>query len=423
MKKLTSSTALTEATVAPKTPPLIGNHFLRFSTSTSLVAIAISPLCLGLDRVEAAHQMTRRDLNNLRLFLSALLRDKWAARVETATLGHMVWGGDHALDGGQWFIGLLLREFRNGRQQTVRVRVTRRLEDLFGRRVLDNLAGIRDGDGLCHFSDDGEVVGNDENGHTRFRQQAAHQVQNLRLDGDIERRRGFIRDQELRVRGQCHGYHDPLTHTAAHLMGVLAEAPFGLGDTYQVKHLDSTLLRLGVIDLLMQSNGFANLIPNRVDRIERRHGFLEDHGDFVTTYHAHLFFILLEKVFPMEEDLASDDLTRRVGNKAHDREGCNGFSATRLAHQAYNLSPVNSQINAIHGRNNTVLRVEERAQVLDINKYFSVVHGTPPYSFSFGSMASRSPSPKKLNPRTVIKIESPGKMMRRGEFQMNCWAF
>src|SRR5450756_3166244 len=122
MKKLTSSTALTEATVAPKTPPLIGNHFLRFSTSTSLVAIAISPLCLGLDRVEAAHQMTRRDLNNLRLFLSALLRSKWAARVETATLGHMVWGGDHALDGGQWFVGLLLREFRNGLQQTVRVR-------------------------------------------------------------------------------------------------------------------------------------------------------------------------------------------------------------------------------------------------------------------------------------------------------------
>src|SRR5450759_4211056 len=106
-------------------------------------------------------------------------------------------------------------------------------------------------------------------------------------------------------------------------MGVLAEAPFGLGDTYQVKHLDSTLLRLGVIDLLMQGNSFTDLITNRVDRIERRHGFLEDHGDFVTAYHAHLFFILLEKVFPMEEDLASDNLARRIRNEAQDREGCN----------------------------------------------------------------------------------------------------
>src|SRR5450756_2868918 len=157
--------------------------------------------------------MTGGKLKNLRLFLSALLRRKRAAWVETTALGHMVWGGDHALDGGQRFVGLLLREFRNGLQQTVRVRMTRRLEDLFGRRVLDNLAGIRDGDGLCHFSDDGKVVGNDENGHTQLLLKSTHQVQNLRLDGDIERRRGFIRDQELRVRGTSHSYHDPLTHT------------------------------------------------------------------------------------------------------------------------------------------------------------------------------------------------------------------
>src|SRR5664280_2202059 len=362
MKKLTSSTALTEATVAPKTPPLMGNHFLSFSTSTSLVAIVISPLYLGLDGMEAAYQMTWGKFKNLRLFLSALLRDEWAAWVETTTLGHMVRGGDHTLDGGQRFVGLLLREFRNGRQQTVRVRVTRRLEDLFGRRVLDNLAGIRDGDGLCHFSDDGEVVGNDENGHTQFLLQSAHQVEDLRLDGDIKRRRGFIRDQELRVRGQCHGYHDPLAHATAHFMRVLAEAPFGLGDADQVKHLDRSLLRLSVIDLLMQGNGFTDLITNRVNRIERCHRFLEDHRDFVAAYHAHLFFILLEKVFPMEEDLASDDLARRIRNEAHDREGCNGFSTTGLAHQTYNLSPVNRQINTIHGRNNAVLCIEERAQ-------------------------------------------------------------
>src|SRR5664280_2275271 len=357
--------------------------------------------------MEAAYQVTGGKLENLRLFLSALLRSKWAARVETATFGHMVWGGDHALDGGQWFVGLLLREFRNGLQQTVRVWMARRLENLFGSSVLDNLAGIGDGDGLCHFGDDGEVVRNDEDSHTELLLKSAHQVKNLCLDGDIKRRRGFIRDQELRIRGQCHGYHDPLAHAAAHLMGVLAEAPFGLGDAYQVKHLDGTLLRLNAIDLLMQGNGFTDLIPNRVDGVERCHGFLEDHGDFVTAYHSHLFFILLEKVFPIEEDLASDDLARRVGNKAHDREGCNGFSATRLAHQAYNLSPVNSQVNTIHGRNNTILCVEKRTQILDINKYFSIIHGTS-YSFSFGSMASRRPSPKKLNPRTVMKIARPG---------------
>src|SRR5664280_1998234 len=327
--------------------------------------------------MEAAYQVTGGKLENLRLFLSALLRSKWAARVETATFGHMVWGGDHALDGGQWFVGLLLREFRNGLQQTVRVWMARRLENLFGSSVLDNLAGIGDGDGLCHFGDDGEVVRNDEDSHTELLLKSAHQVKNLCLDGDIKRRRGFIRDQEFRVRRECHGDHDPLAHAAAHLMGVLAEAPFGLGDTYEMDHLDRTLLRLSAIDLLMQGNSFTNLISNCVDRIERCHGFLEDHGDLVTAYQAHLFFILLEKVFPMEKDLAFDDLARRIRNEAHDREGCNGFSTTRLAHQAYNLSSVDRQVNAIHGRNNTVLCVEERAQVLDINEHFSIVHRAP----------------------------------------------
>src|SRR5450759_278084 len=332
MKKLTSSTALTEATVVAKTPPLMGNHFLSFWTSTSLVAMVISPLCLWLDGMEATNEVARGQFDDFGFLLSALLRRKRAAWVETTALGHMVWGGDHALDGGQRFVGLLLREFRNGLQQTVRVRMTRRLEDLFGRRVLDNLAGIGNGDGLCHFGDDGKVVGNDENGHPQLLLKSAHQVKNLRLDGNIKRRRGFVRDQEVRVRRQCHGDHDPLTHAAAHLMRVLAEAPFGLGDADQVKHLDGTLLRLGVIDLLMQGNSFTDLIANRVDRIERCHGFRKDHGNLVATYHAHLFFMLLEKIFPMEEDLASDDLARRIRNETNNRESCNGFSTTRLAH-------------------------------------------------------------------------------------------
>src|SRR5450756_551805 len=300
--------------------------------------------------MEAAYEMTRGEFKNFRLFLSALLRSEWAARVETAALGHMVWGGDHPLDGGQRFVGLPLRELRNGLQQTVRVRMARRLEDLFGSRALDNLASIRDGNGLCHFGDDCKVVGNNENSHTQLFLKSAHQVKNLCLDGNIKRRRGFIRDQEFRIRGQCHGYHDSLPHAAAHLMRVLVETPFRLGDADQVKHLDGTLLRLGVIDLLMQGNGFTDLIPDRIDRIERRHGFLKDHGDLVTAYHAHRFFILLEKVFPMEENLAYDDLARRIGNEAQDREGCNGFFGSKLAHREKIVATESSGIGKFHSR-------------------------------------------------------------------------
>src|SRR5450756_1875996 len=104
--------------------------------------------------MEAAYEMTRGEFKNFRLFLSALLRSEWAARVETAALGHMVWGGDHPLDGGQRFVGLPLRDLRNGLQQTVRVRIAWRLEDRLSSRALENLASIRVGNGLWHFLDD-----------------------------------------------------------------------------------------------------------------------------------------------------------------------------------------------------------------------------------------------------------------------------
>ena len=51
-----------------------------------------------------------------------------------------------------------------------------------------------------------------------------HQVQHLRLDGHVERRRRLVGDQQLRIAGHRHGDHHPLPHPARELVRIGARA-------------------------------------------------------------------------------------------------------------------------------------------------------------------------------------------------------
>jgi hypothetical protein len=48
--------------------------------------------------------------------------------------------------------------------------------------------------------------------------QLSHQLQHLRLHGDVERRRRLVGDQHLGAAGQRHGDHHPLAHAAGQLV-------------------------------------------------------------------------------------------------------------------------------------------------------------------------------------------------------------
>ncbi len=54
--------------------------------------------------------------------------------------------------------------------------------------------------------------------------QAGQQVENLRLNGHVERGRRLVGDQEFRLAGQGDGDHHPLLHAAGKLEGVFAQA-------------------------------------------------------------------------------------------------------------------------------------------------------------------------------------------------------
>jgi hypothetical protein len=64
------------------------------------------------------------------------------------------------------------------------------------RRLLDDASRVHDGHPVGHFSDDAEIVGDEEQREPEALLQVAQQVQDLRLDRDVERRRRLVGDEE-----------------------------------------------------------------------------------------------------------------------------------------------------------------------------------------------------------------------------------
>ena len=78
---------------------------------------------------------------------------------------------------------------------------------------------MHDGDRVAHAANDGEVVRDEEIGEAELALEVFEQVENLRLDRDVERRYGFVADNELRTEGERTGNPDPLPLPAGNSCG------------------------------------------------------------------------------------------------------------------------------------------------------------------------------------------------------------
>ena len=134
---------------------------------------------------------------------------------------------------------------RHRPQQPQRVGVRRFVVDLPGQPPLDDLPRVHDVDPPRVPRHHPQVVGDQDHRRPQLRAQPLDKLENLRLNGDVERRRGFVGDQELRVAAQRHGDHDPLPHAAAELVGVALEPLGAVGDAHHVQQLHGPATRFG----------------------------------------------------------------------------------------------------------------------------------------------------------------------------------
>ena len=91
----------------------------------------------------------------------------------------------------------------------------RRGEELPHRGLLDDLAVVHHRDAVAELSDDAEIVGDQQHAAGVLVDQRPQEAQDLRLDGDVERRGRLVGDEQRRVERQRDGDRDALIHAAA----------------------------------------------------------------------------------------------------------------------------------------------------------------------------------------------------------------
>ena len=151
------------------------------------------------------------------------------------------------------------------------------LEHRAARTDLDDLSEEHDGDAMTHSLDDRHVVRNEKVGEAELRLQVKQQVDDLRLDRHVERRDGFVGNDDFRVERERARDGDPLPLATGELVRItlcvvrresdVLQKPrdplFGLASLRDAMHVE----RLGD----RESDGEA--------RIERGKRILEDHLD------------------------------------------------------------------------------------------------------------------------------------------------
>ena len=148
----------------------------------------------------------------------------------------------HASDRGE-FVDWLI-EPRNRAEQADGIGMLGLLEQGRGGRALHDLSGIHHRHLVANFADHAEVVGNEDDRRAGLGPQLAHQIEDLRLDGHVERGRRLVGDEQLRIARERDGDHRALPHAARQIVRVFVEAFFGGRDFDARKKLDGLVPRL-----------------------------------------------------------------------------------------------------------------------------------------------------------------------------------
>ena len=192
----------------------------------------------------------------------------------------------------------------------------RAVEHRVGRALLGDARGIHDDDAVGIAGNHAEIVGNDDERDVELARQILHQLENLRLDGDVERGGGLVGDDQLGIAGKPDRDHHTLPHAARELMRVLIEPPLRIGDADQLQEFDCARLRFRVGHAEMDLQRLFYLKADREDRVQRRHRLLEDHRNIAAADFAHLLIVEIEQRAAVEYDAALRDFCSQAWQAA-----------------------------------------------------------------------------------------------------------
>ncbi len=163
--------------------------------------------------------------------------------------------------------------------------------------------------------------------------QLQQQLDDLRLDGHVQRRGRLIGNQQLWLTGNRHGDHHALAHPAGELVRVDVQTRGRIGNTDLLQQVDRALTTGFLVPALMHLNRFHNLEADGVARVQAGHRVLEDHRHFGAHQLAALFFGNALQVLTVELQVFRHHAAGVI-NQPHDRQRADRLTGAGLADDA-----------------------------------------------------------------------------------------
>ncbi len=261
-------------------------------------------------------------------------------------------------------------------EQGLGIGMLRPFEDRLHVALLLDLAALHHHHVVGDLAHHAEVVGDEEQRHVVLFLQAREQVEDLLLDGDVERGGRLVGDQELGLAGDRHRDHDALLLAARQLVRVGVDAQLRIGDADFVQERHDAVPRLLAGEPHVQAQHLADLLAHREHGVERRHRLLEDHREVAAAQLAQFAVLRLQQVLVAVEDAARRRDDRVLRQQAEDRHGGDRLAAAGLAHQRHRAVGRHLEGDALHRVEHGVLvQAEADVEVLDLEDDAMLVLG------------------------------------------------
>jgi len=192
------------------------------------------------------------------------------------------------------------------------------------------------------------------------------QIENLRLNGDIEGGGGFVGDEELGLGSQGHGDEDALLHAAGHFVGIVFQARFRGGDADQFEQAEDFGIGGGV--RAVEFEHLLDLRADAKDRIERSTRLLENITDHPAAKAAQLAPAGAEDIHTVKQNGAAGIMGRGSGQEPGDGEGGGAFAAAAFADEAKGFARRDGKGNAVHGAEAAAAGGEINLQIEDFQQ-------------------------------------------------------
>ncbi|MYM18563.1 hypothetical protein GSY69_00855 [Brevibacterium sp. 5221] len=153
------------------------------------------------------------------------------------------------------------------------------VEDCLQPALLDDAPTPHHAEGRAELGDNGKIVCDVEQSEAPFLLHAAEEVEDLRLDSDVEGGGGLIAQEDVRLLRECRGNHYPLPHPTGQLEGVRPGAAPRVRDADALEEFDGEICGGPAGESLALRHRVGDLLAHAHHRVECDGRLLEDHRD------------------------------------------------------------------------------------------------------------------------------------------------